>query len=329
LKKIKIIFLICCLYSSSALIAQVPQDSLQSGSDSLPAGEKKIEVARDDPGDFTPQYRRGVMYSISAGFGMIYTGFVVKETETYVVIEDRSTHEIWEVKKAEIKEARVFSSRQSYSTLPAENYHAGNYMFATSAFLFERESITSNYHWFLLENLEYGITENWAVCAGSLAFYPVSLGVKCAFEIDETNYIGGHLFGMGNIAGTDNLFLGYGGIAKFTRGSSNHNFTLSGGMLGINSDVLYTSPQPVPFYNLYFSNVSYCTRLNEHVAMNLEGWYFPQAQLGLAGIGIKLVKNEESCWTFGCYGVLNLLNNNVSLNFKALPIPYLGMSQKF
>ncbi|MES2680371.1 MAG: hypothetical protein V4635_10820 [Bacteroidota bacterium] len=328
MKKIDIIFLICCFFATGGLTCQTQKDSLSDGTDSI-STPKKIEVAQDDPSDFIPQYRRAVMYNITTGFDISYTGFIVKETETYIVIEDRRTHEIWEIKKAEIREARVFSSRQSYSTLLGENYHAGNYLFATSAFLFQGESIRSNYHWFLLENLEYGITENWAICASSLAFYPMSVGVKCAFEIDETNYIGGHLFGMGNVLGTDNLFLGYGGLVKFTRGSSNHNFTLSAGTLGINSDILFTTPQRLPFYNLYFSNVGYCSRLNEHVALNLEGWYFPQAQLGLAGAGIKLVKNEESCWTFGCYSVLNLLNNNVSLNFKALPIPYLGMSQKF
>lgn len=317
-------FIVTCLQGYSQVVA----DSLRTGNDSTAHGSIASPITPPAP---KPEFRKDVAYIVKTNLDITYVGFITEETEFYIRLEDRRTREIYEIRRGEIKSIKIFYDKKVYVDMNGENSHARNYMFASSAFLFDAETITSTYHWFALENIDYAITENFAVTAGSLFFYPVSIGAKCALKIDENNYLGGNVFGVANISANsgNTIFMGYGGIAKFTRGTSNQNFTIAGGMLGISSDALFSTPQKVPYYNFYFSNVSYCSRLNEHVALSLEGWYLPQAQLGFAGAGIKLVKNEDYCWTFGCYSVLNLLNNNVTLNFKALPIPYIGMSQKF
>jgi len=322
LKSNRLIFFLFFVSGINLLKAQNNTDSLNT-----PAATNDPKTTQDNT--FTPWYRKGVMYSITTTTGLHYNGFVVAETPAILTIENRSTHQTYDLAKTEIVEARQLNVRESQKEVLGENEHADSYMFASSAFPFKSETVQSTLHWFLLENVQYNVNENWAVCLSTVAFYPMSLGLKCSFAIDDHNFIGGHVFGIGNPADNQNFFVGFGGIAKFTSGTSNRNFTISGGMLGINSDILYSTPQPFPIYNLFFSNLAYCTRLNEHVALNLEGWYFPQAQFGLAGAGIKLVKNEDSCWTFGCYGVMNMLTNTLSFKYKALPIPYLGMTQRF
>jgi len=332
LRALKILAVIVFFYKGSNLSAQTDGDSLKTNADTITLTSNVIDQ-NVDPLPYKPKYRRGIVYITKTNSGGIYTGFVVSENETELVLENRHSHEIANINQREIKSMTPLSIRDDLARIVGENHHARRYMFASSAFLFEPGKINSTYHLFILADADYAITENWAVSAQSIAFYPISIGVKSAFKLDENNYVGGGIFGFGNVSNSNNddFFLGYGGIVKYTSGSSNRNFTIAGGVLALKSDVLFSS-SPVngaQFLNLFFSNLAYCSRLSERVVLNLEGWYFPEAALGIAGVGIKLVKREESCWTFGCYTFVNLESNTVTINFKVLPIPYIGLSQKF
>lgn len=262
--------------------------------------------------------------------GSIYKGFVTKETKDFVTLENRITNETVELRKNSILRVSSSKSRDLSNDLMGENYHARNYMLSRTAFPFEANKTSSTSHWLLLENINYAFNENMAISVTTLIFYPVSVGFKCSFPMNDNNYIGGSLFGVGDIlsgAGGSLLF-GYGAQGHFTKGNSNKNITLSGGVLGLNNDFFYTS-QGASFVNLSFFSAAYCNRFTKKVALNLEAWYLPEVRAGLGGFAFKFVGDEITCWTVGCYAFMNTYDNSLRLNLKALPLPYFGISKRF
>src|SRR5688572_11477695 len=109
-----------------------------------------------------PQFRHGVKYAISTSAGTSYRGFVVEEDATHVIIEDRETHEHWRIQKTGINASRILGTREAAEEVYGRNYHAGSYMLSHAAFTFEEESARTQSHWFILENTDIAITENWA-----------------------------------------------------------------------------------------------------------------------------------------------------------------------
>ena len=283
-----------------------------------------------DSAYFQPRYKRNVNYTVRTRHGDIYSGYVKEETKEFVVFQNRITHETVELRKTEIIRITEAKGRDLTSEVLGENLHAKNYMLLSSAFIFEKGKVSTNSHWLLLENIDYAITDNWAISLNTLAFYPITLGVKCAYQLNDDNYVGANIFGIANITSgnSSSLLFGYGAQGKFTKGNSNKNFTISGGILGLNSDLFYTTSTG-PFVNLGFISAAYCNRFSKKVALNLEGWYLPATSAGLAGFGFKFVDDEVTCWTLGCFALLNSYDNTVKLNLKTLPIPYFGVSKKF
>lgn len=328
----QIFFITVFLLIRTGVSAQAGPDSLQISPDADPkAVQHDTLAAAGDTSGFKPLYRRGIHYYIKTNMGNDYRGFIIKETPDLITLEDRSTHQVTELRRESIISVRIISSRQSFLTdITGENRYANSYLFATSAFPFKKDQVTFNCHWLILEHLDYAFTENWAVTMNSIAFYPMSIGVKYAYKLDEMNYIGGNVFGMGNVLGQSDMFMwGYGAYAKLTHGTSNQNFTLSGGLLGLNSRFFYLRPAHL-FVNMPFTSLAYCSRVSQKVVINLEGWYLPELRNAFAGVGIKLVNNEERCWSFGCYGFINNFNtSSINFNVRTIPIPYVSLAQNF
>lgn len=280
---------------------------------------------------FIHQYKAGVKYIIKTSVGSSYAGFVRDETKYEITVENKENHTSSTLKKNQIMSARALNGRQNYEEVMLdENYHANNYLFATSAFLFKEGEGNYNSHWFLLETIDYALSENWGVTANTLAFLPFTFGVKCAYQVGDLNYVGGNVFLAFNMSSgnSGSGFFGYGAFGKITHGTSNNNFTIAGGLLGLNSDLLNTV-QRTPFVNMPFVNAAYCNRFSRQLAFTMEGWYLPQVDVGLGGVGLKLVANEFVCWSFGCYTFLNASNGSLQVNVKAVPIPYFGLSRRF
>ena len=306
----KIIYIAFIFFASYVGIAQTPVDSTVTES-------------------FQPQYRYGINYRLKMRSGAVYTGFLKEETKEFVTLENRATRQTVELRKSEIVNVANRGGDLA-DDLMGENPHSKNYLFSSSAFLFNEGKASTNSHWLLLENIDYAFTDNFAISLNTLAFYPFTLGAKCAFQLSDNNYIGANVFVVGDItSGNDGNFLfGYGAMGKFTKGSSNKNITLSGGVLGLNSDLFYLSPRG-PFVNLGFVSAAYCNRFCNKVALNLEGWYMPEINIGLGGIGFKFVGDDVTCWTLGCYTLMNSYDNSLKLNLKTIPIPYFGVSKNF
>jgi len=283
-----------------------------------------------DSAYYVSQYKHGINYTLKTRSGEIYTGYVKEETKEFVTLENRITHETVELRKTEIIRISQTKSRELANEIMGENLHAKNYMFLSSSFLFDDNRASTNSHWLLLENIDYAFSENWAISLNTLAFYPITLGAKCSYQLNEDTYVGANVFAIGDITytGNSNLLFGYGAQGKITKGSSNKNLTLSGGVIGLSADLFYTTSTN-PYINLVFVSAAYCNRFSKKVALNLEGWYLPDANAGLGGIGFKFIGDDVTCWTVGCYTLLNNYDNSLRLNLKTIPIPYFGVSKRF
>jgi hypothetical protein len=302
LKKLFYIFIFCL--AKFSLVAQIT-DSVYYGS----------------------HYRRGLKYEVRTTQNTV-SGFLIRETATTVVIEDRRENHIHEILKSTIVSMKpVADSRVLRDDLLGENYHAHTYLFSSSSLVYEDAVSYVNYQWFLCENINYGLTKNWQITVNTIFLYPVSIGVKSNYEIAPDLYLGGNVFVVGNMSDrvAPALFFGYGASARVTQGTPNKNFSLSAGVVGLNPD-LFGSTSSSAFLNLPYANISYANRFHERWALCLEGWYFPQIQVGFGGVGFKFLKSQETSWTVGCFTYINTINNQVTPNFKALPIPYLGVT---
>lgn len=280
---------------------------------------------------YTPvQFKLGVAYSIKTNNGESYQGFVQEESKEFVTLINRMTQTSVQLRKSTIVRVTRLKNYSLNSELTGENVHAKNYMFSSSAFLFEGRKLRTTSHWLLLENINYALSDNWAVNLNTLAFYPLSLGVSYAHKIDYYNHAGASVFGIGNITSVKlgSVLFGYGGLVKYTQGDSNNNLTLSTGILGLSSDLFYITTTQL-FVNTTFVSAAYCNRFSKKSALNIEAWYLPDVSMGLCGAGLKFTGNEYICWTVGCYALMSNQNNSLKLNLRTLPIPYIGISRRF
>jgi hypothetical protein len=305
----KLIVLFFILVGSEHFYAQLAEDSVYWGK----------------------KYKPDVKYNLKTRDGKNLSGYIVNETQDSLTFENGITKRRFKFKKSDIQYSSYVREVKGEPVTPwGENVHARNYLFSGSAFLMEKGKLSTNSHWLLLENIDYAFTENWGISLNTLAFYPFTLGVKCVYQVGEREYIGANAFVIGDVTSGNgsSLLWGYGALAKFTRGNTNTNFTLSGGVLGLNSSIFTTIPSS-PFVNVGFVSAAYCNRFSENVALTLEGWYLPETALGIAGLGFKFIGNDFTCWSLGCYTLLKSYDNTLKINLRTLPIPYIGVSRKF
>lgn len=282
---------------------------------------------------FRPQYKIGHNYSLFTSQGILYTGYVVEETLEFVTLQNRATREKHEVRKSTVVEARILREAPplaevlNYARHPQPRY----YLLSENALLFDERTLYLNSHWLLMEKFDYAFTKNIDVCMSTLAFYPYSLGLKTSFQLQKNDYVGAAVFGVGDVVSSsknESWFMGYGALARYTKGNENRNINLSAGWVGINSN----------FFNFYRSqaythfmllNAGLSTRFRENLAFTSEAWYIPALDVGLGGIALKLMSDEYNCWTLGCFAFINGNVDGIKLNVKSLPLPYFGVSRKF
>jgi hypothetical protein len=280
---------------------------------------------QSDSSQFVPQYHKGIMYHVKTSMGLTYTGFIIEEEKDYITLESKKDKEIYSLKKKEIVSARKLSEKKVYNEFAGTNYHANTYLCSGSSLLYDKPETTVNYQWFFLDNISYSMNEHWDLTVNSIFIYPVTIGVKCAYEIGPETYLGGNVFAGGFSNGSaPSLLIGYGGLARLTKGNTNNNFSVSAGVLGIFSDAIQG---PNPFLNLPFGAFAYNNRFREKWAVCVETFYFPQVQGGLAGGGFKFLKNKETAWSFGCYTYLSTVNNQLNIDYRAIPIPFINYSR--
>jgi hypothetical protein len=302
--------------------------TIQSQTDEPYTGEPK-----NDSLNWKSQYKKGIKYQIKTSTGQSYTGWVIDETRLEITIEDRAKDVKYILYKSEIVSGEAISTRQSLEEdLLGDNEHAHTYLFAGSSYQFERTKIYTNYHWFALENINIGISKNWAISVSTLFFLPVSIGTKFSYAISDKTAVGGSACAFGNVFDQEgNAFWGYAALARITSGSSNKNVSASAGLISLNERVFSNAPnQSLTFSNSPFANLAYGNRFAKKWGMAAEGWYFPKSNSAIAGAGLKFIQNDNKCWILGCYVFLNNLSAATNFNLgKTVPLPYIGLSQGF
>jgi hypothetical protein len=170
-----------------------------------------------------------------------------------------------------------------------------------------------------------------------LLILPISIGVKCSYEIGRDLYIGGNVY-MYAVPGDSNKIYQVplvGGNVKITKGNNNRNFTLGVGGMMIDDNDPHHAARSSTYFPIYYLNFAYTNRFSKHAVFNVENFLFPMAfsnprgsiNLNLTGVSIKWIRNPSVQWNFGCYGLY--LGDLIKLNTKSkiVPIPYLSYAR--
>ena len=281
---------------------------------------------------FTPEYKQNKKYIFKTNYGSVFVGYVVKETKNNITIEKNNPHEFINLKKSEIDNVKKYSNSKKIKSEDADGVEVeqptNNYLFASSAFLFQKQKITTSSHYFLIEKIDYAFSKNWAVTSTCFGILPISLGFKCVYQLNKKNYLGfnaeysfGSLFS--NTPG--NSVMGYVSSFKYSSGNIDNNFTLSAGLAGLRSDGFIKNTNS-SFSNLAYVNAAYFTKFITRFAFTAETWYFPDVNTGLIGLGIKSINNQSLSWTFGCFVFTNSISNVLE---TTTPLPYIGVLRIF
>ena len=281
---------------------------------------------------FTPEYKQNKKYIFKTNYGSVFVGYVVKETKNNITIEKNNPHEFINLKKSEIDNVKKYSNSKKIKSEDSDGVEVeqptNNYLFASSAFLFQKQKITTSSHYFLIEKIDYAFSKNWAVTSTCFGILPISLGFKCVYQLNKKNYLGfnaeysfGSLFS--NTPG--NSVMGYVSSFKYSSGNIDNNFTLSAGLAGLRSDGFIKNTNS-SFSNLAYVNAAYFTKFITRFAFTAETWYFPEVNTGLIGLGIKSINNQGITWTYGCFVFTNPISNVLE---TTTPLPYIGVLRIF
>jgi len=281
---------------------------------------------------FAPEYKQNKKYIFKTNYGSVFVGYVVKETKDNITIEKNNPHEFINLKKSEIENVKKYSNSKKIKSEDADGVEVeqptNNYLFASSAFLFQKQKITTSSHYFLIEKIDYAFNKNWAATSTCFGILPISLGFKCVYQLNKKNYLGfnaeysfGSLFS--NTSG--NSVMGYVSSFKYSNGNIDNNFTLSAGLAGLRSDGFIKNTNS-SFSNLAYVNAAYFKKFITRFAFTAETWYFPEVNTGLIGLGIKSINNQGITWTYGCFVFTNSISNALE---TTTPLPYIGILRIF
>jgi len=290
---------------------------------------------------FAPEYKQNKKYIFKTNYGSVFVGYVVKESKSKITIEKNNPHEFINIKKSEIDNVKKYSKSKKIKPEDVDGIDGvvgfdgfeleqptNNYLFVSSAFLFQKDKITTSSHYFLIEKIDYAFNKNWAATSTCFGILPISLGFKCVYQLNKKNYLGfnaeysfGSLFS--NTSG--NSVMGYVSSFKYSNGNIDNNFTLSAGLAGLRSDGFIKNTNS-SFSNLAYVNAAYFKKFITRFAFTAETWYFPEVNTGLIGLGIKSINNQGITWTYGCFVFTNSISNVLE---TTTPLPYIGILRIF
>jgi hypothetical protein len=322
----------------------------------LPKNEiKEIRVLDDDPtpivnsgtaptttmvnsnqGSFIPQFEKNKNYNITTVYGTKYRGTVAEETKESIVIRDKRTNTKHSVKKSEIKEVKSANGRTPAGSRFDDSYYSNFYMLSENALPFEKGSMNATTH-IIIENCNYAFNKHWSISTNVFIILPISLGVKCSYEISKDLYFGANVY-VYAVPGDSSAIYKFplaGGNIKVTKGDNNRNFTIGLGGMMIDDKNPHHAGRSSTYYPIYYLNFAYTNRFSKHAAFNIENFLFPMAfsnprgsiNLNLTGASIKWIKSPSTQWNFGFYGLY--LGDLIKLNTKSkvIPIPYISYAR--
>ena len=266
--------------------------------------------------------------------GTVIIGIFDRELEGNIYIKDENGKEIYipSVMIAQQFEANDKNIKNGEYWFP--NLHDTRYFFAPSAFGLEKGEGYFGHSYWLLWQIQYGITDNFSIGGGATLFgLPSSLNGKYSFNIqDDVNAALGYFWvgDLFNILGDEKSFVNM-PYAVLTKGSKENNITLG---IGYNiADSWIEFEDEIGPIDRVTVNMGGTFRASRRFSFIFEGWLFDvnnENPVLLGGPGIRYFrkvnrvtpKNGAGAKTFD-FQLLTSPDLNGSV------IPMFGASQKF
>lgn len=300
-------------------------------------GRAQDTLNLDTPTLFTPQFDQSKYYQIVTKYGAQFRGKVIHEAERDITFQDRRGNLKHIILKSDIKDVTPLgiSSKDNISRFD-DDYYTNYYMLAENALPFKEGMLNTTSH-YLIQNYNYAFSEHWTVSLNFIFIFPTSLGVKCSYPIGKDLYLGGNVFAWGLPGDNNNYSVPFlGASAKITKGDDNTNATFGAGTLVIKDfDKAHNAGRSSAYVPLYYVNFAYTNRFSKHGAFNVESFLFPSfisrsytsANLGITGVSLKWIRDTNTHWNFGCYGIYLGDLTKLSSHSKVVPLPYIAFSQ--
>jgi hypothetical protein len=276
----------------------------------------------------------GRNYKLLLNNDEVVTGFYTGSDKDYVILEMRPSFTEVFVRRNTIVKVTPVTARDAAAEDPlGENPHADMYLVSSAVLPFQKDCFSTSAHWFIFDQIQYAFTKNVAVYVTSLTFYPCGAGVKVSHQVNDLTYIGADVSGMMRIGNQDvgSEVLGYMAQAKLTHGTSNRNFTIGAGIMGINPNAIGQYNAGELLLNSPVVSAGFCNRFAERWSLVLDGYYLSEENVLFGGCGFKFLRDEEIAWCFGAYSHVNELGAAQAMGHRAFafPIPYLSYTRKF
>ena len=196
-------------------------------------------------------------------------GKLIRETEDDITLDTEEMGEIT-IAKDRIAVKREFSESEFKAAHQTENPLYTRYYFATNAMGLERGKGYYQNAWILFNNVNYGVTDNFSIGAGTIPVFlfgvsavPAWILPKYTYSISDNFHLGagamlGGVFGIGDFDGGG---LGY---LAGTIGNKNNNLSMGIGW-GIGSETDLSR---------YTVNISGMYRITESSYLITENWTF-------------------------------------------------------
>lgn len=284
---------------------------------------------------FVPQFEKGKYYEITMVYGTKYRCEVNEEAQTTIELRDKRTNTKHTLLKSEIKEVKTVNARALPASRFDDDYYSNFYMLSENALPFKEGCMSSTTHYFV-QNYNYSFNEHWGVSVNAFFLLPISVGVKCSYEISKDLYVGAnaYVFAVPVDSGGYQVPL-IGGIARVTKGDNNKNFTLGIGGAMVKDDDVHRAARKSDYAKIYYLNFGFANRFAKRWIFNIENFLFPQAftsprgsiNLNLTGISFKWASGHNTHWNFGCYGLYLGDLTKLNTNSTVIPLPYISFAR--
>lgn len=221
----------------------------------------------------------------------------------------------------EAKPASQVQAESQPADTTLSNEHDSRYFFAPSAFNLKKGELYYNAVYFVLHDIQYGISDNFSMGIGtSIAGMPLYLTPKLSFRLNEKNAIGIGDLPMFGTWGTD--FMGNLAYGVYTHGDVNGNFTIGAGHLWTNENEItdQTSSLVVNFSALgrmsryiFFLTENYIMSASFKRTAYFYGGDYNEAEFeqrntfwyGIAGVRIVSKNRNLVAWQVGLTYIVN------------------------
>jgi hypothetical protein len=260
------------------------------------------------------------LYRIETTDGNTLVGTLVSETEEAVVLRTRSVGEVT-LQRDDIERMGALDSArlQDDGTYWFPNPQSTRYFVAPNALGLPRGHGYYQNTWVLFNNLNYGVSNNLSIGAGTVPLFLFGAGIMPIWALPKvsasvpgtsvhlaTGAVVGGVVGGGSSLSAGLLY----GAA--TVGTRNHNATLGVGYGYADGDLSRT---PV-------INVSAMTRLTQTVYLLSESYIVPSARSGVLSFGVRWAP-ESFAVDFGLFRFLSPDADSV------IALPWLGVTIPF